>query len=122
MPRLRAIALVLAPLALAATVHAKPKPAPAPKPAPGPTFDREAAAKALRDVDLVKCKAPGGPRGEGHAVITFNPDGAVSDVKIDRGPYVGTPVAPCIAKQYKTARVPSFSGDPVTVGKTFRID
>jgi hypothetical protein len=119
MLRLRALVVLLVPLALSATVHAKPKPAPPPQ---GPTFDKEAAAKALQTVELVKCKAPGGPRGEGHATITFNPEGVVGEVKVDRGPYVGSPVAGCIAKQYKAAKVPGFTGQPVTVGKTFRID
>lgn len=92
------------------------------KPDAGPLFDRDAAAQALRSVELVKCKISGGPRGEGHALVTFVGDGTVRDVQVDRGPYVGSPVERCIVAQFKAARVPSFKGDAVKVGKTFRID
>ena len=91
------------------------------KPA-GPAFDKDAAANALRNVDLVKCKISGGPRGEGHVVVTFSTDGTTSDVQVDRGPFVKSPVERCIVSQYKVAHIPAFVGDPVKVGKTFRID
>lgn len=88
----------------------------------GPVFDKEAAGTALRAVDLVKCKIAGGPRGEGHVVVTFGADGAASDALVDGGPYVKSPVERCIAGQFKTAKVPAFKGEPVKVGKKFRID
>ena len=40
-------------------------------------------------------------------------------LKIDKGPWVGTPVAKCMTKEFKKAKVPAFKGDAVTVGKTF---
>lgn len=92
------------------------------KPDPGPTFDKDAAANALRSVELVKCKIAGGPRGEGHVSVTFGNDGGASTVEVDRGPFVKSPVERCIVGQYKTAKVPAFKGDPVKVGKTFHID
>lgn len=89
----------------------------------GPQFDRDAAVKSLSAVDLVKCKAPGGPRGAGHVMVTFQVDGTVSDVQVDRAPYQGNPVARCLVSQYKTAqKIPAFVGQPVTVGKNFSID
>lgn len=99
---------------LATLAHAKPT-------AP-PSFDREAASRALGGIELAKCKAPGGPRGEGHVIVTFQPEGVVTDVVVDRAPYQGNPVARCLVAQYKQARVPAFGGAPVIVGKTFRID
>jgi hypothetical protein len=86
------------------------------------TKDRAAAAEALKAVDLVKCKVSGGPRGEGHIMVTFGTDGAASNVTVDKGPYVRSPVERCIVAAYKRAKVPAFKGSPVTVGKTFRID
>ncbi len=88
----------------------------------GGSFDREAAANALKSVELVKCKVSGGPRGEGHVTVTFGTDGAVGTVAVDKGPFVRSPVERCIVAQYKRAKVPAFRGGPVTVGKTFRID
>ena len=100
-------------------------PAPAaPKPAAeeGPSFDREAATMALSSVDLTKCRATNAERGDGHVLITFAPDGAASSVNIDKGPWTGTPIAKCMAAQFKKAKIPAFSGEAVTVGKTFRFE
>jgi hypothetical protein len=109
------VALLLALSLVTISAHAK-------KPDPGPAFDTSAAANALRQVDLVKCKIAGGPRGEGHVSVTFVPDGTTSTVEVDRGPFVGSPVQRCIVALYKPAKVPAFKGEPVKVGKTFRID
>jgi len=87
-----------------------------------PAFDKDAAAASLRAVDLVKCKISGGPRGEGHVVVTFAIGGEATDVLVDRGPCVKSPVERCIVAQFKMAHVPAFKGEPVKVGKTFRID
>ena len=89
---------------------------------PGPQFDMNAAANALRSVELVKCKIAGGPRGAGHVSVTFGNDGGASSVAVDGGPFVGSPVERCIVAQYKPVKVPSFKGEPVKVGKTFHID
>ena len=88
-----------------------------------PAFDRDAATKVLSAVELIKCKAPGGPRGPGHVLVTFSPEGNVADVQVDRTPYAGNPVARCLVSQFKTAaKIPAFSGQAVTVGKNFSID
>ena len=114
--RIRALSTVFALAALSLSSIAGAK---APS---GPAFDRDAAAKALGGVELIKCKAPGGPRGAGHVLITFATDGTVSDVQVDRLPYKDNPVARCLASQYKQAKVPAFTGVPVVVGKNFSID
>ena len=103
------------------------KPPAPPKPAPpteeaGTPFDRQAAASALGSVDLAKCKSTNAPRGEGHITVKFTPAGSASDAVVDKGPMLGTPVAKCIAKEFKKAKVPAFKGDVVQVGKSFRFE
>lgn len=110
---------VLAALAVAPLAQAKPKDKPVER---GPVFDRGAAAQSLASVDLVKCKVSGGPRGEGHVQVTFAPAGSVAEVAVDGGPYVKSPVGRCIVAAFQKAHVPAFSGEPVKVGKSFRID
>lgn len=85
-------------------------------------FDRQAAATALSSVDLVKCKSTNAPRGEGHVTVKFAPAGSAAEAVVDKGPMVGTPVAKCIAKEFKKAKVPAFAGDVVQVGKSFRFE
>lgn len=102
---------------------AKPAPAPAPKEATSASsFDKEAAASAISSVDLTKCRATNAEKGEGHVMITFAPGGTASSAVIDKGPWVGTPVAKCLAGQFKKAKIPAFGGEPVTVGKTFKFE
>ena len=104
----------------------KKKKAPAPVAAAvaedAPPFDRDAAVNALTSVDLQKCRATNAPKGDGHVMITFEPAGGASNATVDKGPWLGTPTAKCIANQYKKAKVPAFKGDPVTVGKIFRFE
>jgi hypothetical protein len=105
-----------------------PKPTPAPAPAPvvteeaGAAFDRQAAASVLSSVDLVKCKSTNAPRGEGHITVKFTPAGSATEAVVDKGPMMNTPVAKCIAKEFKKAKVPAFKGDVVQVGKSFRFE
>ncbi|MBX3207781.1 MAG: hypothetical protein KF764_22220 [Labilithrix sp.] len=85
-------------------------------------FDKQAAVSAIAEVNLQKCKATNAVKGEGHVTITFSPAGAAESARIDKGPWIGTPVAKCMQREFKKAKVPSFKGDPVTVGKTFQFD
>jgi hypothetical protein len=87
-----------------------------------PDFDRQAAANAITEIDLHKCRATNATRGEGHVMITFTPTGKAERAEIDKGPWVGTPVAKCMAKAFKKTKVPAFKGDAVTVGKTFKFE
>jgi hypothetical protein len=66
------------------------------------------------------CRRPGGATGPGRAVVTFGPSGRAESVGIE-GAIAGSPVADCAAQKFRTARVPSFGGDPVTVSKSFVI-
>jgi hypothetical protein len=105
---------------------AKPvAPKPAPKdtaPAPSASFDKDAAVQAITSVDLTKCRTTNVEKGEGHVTITFAPAGTASNAAVDRGPWVGTPVAKCLSAQFKKTSVPAFGGEPVTVGKTFKFE
>ncbi len=133
MTRLQAL-LTLASLLTVVTVvgdgWAGPKKPKTPKPTPAPVssddasaaFDRQAASAALSSVDLVKCKSTNAPRGEGHIVVKFMPAGSAAEAVVDKGPMMGTPVAKCIAKEFKKAKVPAFKGDVVQVGKSFRFE
>ncbi len=135
MTRLQAL-LTLASLLTSVTVvgdgWAGPRKPKAPKPTsvPAPasttddaaTFDRQAASAALSSVDLVKCKSTNAPRGEGHITVKFMPAGSAAEAVVDKGPMMGTPVAKCIATQFKKAKVPAFKGEVVQVGKSFRFE
>jgi hypothetical protein len=85
-------------------------------------FDKSAAAAALgRAAGMAGvCSRPGGDTGPGKALITIAPNGRVQSVNV-QGKFAGTPVGDCIATQFRTVKVPAFTGDPVTVGKSFVI-
>ena len=88
----------------------------------GGDFDRGAAASAIAEVSLQKCKATNAAKGDGHVSITFAPAGTAQNAAVDKGPWIGTPVAKCMVREFKKAKVPAFRGDAVTVGKSFRFD
>jgi hypothetical protein len=118
-------AVLFAILALAGTSDAGPKKPKAPKPAAADEavpFDKVAASSALSSIDLAKCKSTNAPRGEGHIVVKFAPGGSVTEAVVDKGPWLRTPVAKCIAKEFKKATVPAFTGEVVQVGKSFRFE
>ena len=100
----------------------KPDVAPPPTSALGP-FDRGAAAMALGVAaqKASSCAKPGSPSRSTHVQITYSPSGEVSSAKVDGPPYAGTPEGGCIAAKFRTAKVPPFSGAPVTVGKSLSV-
>jgi hypothetical protein len=103
--------------ALAVSSHAEAKPK---KPEPkGHSFDKSAVSAALETVELRKCLVPNAPRGDGHVLLTIVASGEVSEAKVDKGPFVGTPVEKCISGQFKKVKVPAFAGDAITFGKAF---
>jgi hypothetical protein len=114
----------LAVVAITSGSAAAPKKPKGPKPATTEEtpFDKQAAASALSSVDLLKCKSTNAPRGEGHVMVKFTPLGSAAEALVDKGPLVGTPVAKCIAKEFKKAKVPAFTGEPIQVGKSFRFE
>jgi hypothetical protein len=118
-------ALLLAVVTVAGTSDAgpkKPKPPKPPATEDAAPFDKAAAASALSSIDLVKCKSTNAPRGDGHIMVKFQPAGTATEAVVDKGPWLGTPVAKCIAKEFKKAKIPAFAGDVVQVGKSFRFE
>jgi hypothetical protein len=110
--------------ACAPPIAAAPAPqAPAQPAQSGAMFDRGAASAVLGDLAnrVVSCKSVGGPTGDGHIAITFNPDGTVQMAVVDQPPFAGTAVGGCVAGKFRSARIPAFSGGPLTVGKRFNI-
>jgi hypothetical protein len=122
-----AAALLVGSAALAVSAEAAPKKSKksetaAPKEEASADFDRQAAATAISEVSLQKCKATNAPKGDGHVMITFTPGGSATTAQVDKGPWVGTPVAKCMGKAFKKTKVPAFKGESVTVGKTFHFE
>jgi hypothetical protein len=58
--------------------------------------------------------------GGGRVTITFAPSGRPTTVAVT-GELAGTTVGSCVARLFRAARVPPFSGDPVTVSKAFTV-
>jgi hypothetical protein len=116
--------------ATAASTEPKPDPtATQPKPtatvaattAPaGAPFDQGAAKAALGGAmgQATGCKAAGDPSGVARVSVTFAPSGRVTQAMVQGPPFAGTATGGCIARAFKSASVPPFSGDPVTVQKT----
>jgi hypothetical protein len=52
--------------------------------------------------------------------VTFGNDGAPKAVAVST-PFAGTPVGACVAGVFRGARVPPFTGSPVTLPWSFRI-
>jgi hypothetical protein len=85
-------------------------------------LDKKAVTEAFNAVSLTSCKKPGGPTGEGHVLVTLAPSGKVTHAVVDSPPFARTKIARCIAKAYRKIRLPAFKGDPVVLGKKFRIE
>jgi hypothetical protein len=83
-------------------------------------FDRGAAAAALSAVWIRTCRVDG-VRGDGHLRVRFAPDGVIVDAAVDSPPYAGTDLAACVEERFMSARIPSYSGAPIPVGKSFSL-
>lgn len=112
---MRVFGVVVLLCSLSSFAEAEPKK----RPAEAAGFDRVAAAAALGEVNLQKCRATNAARGSGHVTITFGPSGSVDSALIDKGPWAGTPVGKCMLGAFKKVKIPAFKGGPVTVGKSF---
>jgi predicted Zn finger-like uncharacterized protein len=87
-----------------------------------PPFNTAAAKEALTAAsgEAASCAQPGGPTGSGKVAITFAPSGRATSVSVG-GAFAGTEVGSCIARKFRGARVPAFSGEPVSVSKSVTI-
>lgn len=99
------------------------KPEPAPPASEGLAFDKGAALAALgaAAASAGSCKTPDGPTGTGKVSVTFAPSGRATATSV-AGALAGTDVGGCVARLFRAAKVPAFSGDPVTVSKSFSIE
>jgi len=111
------------------TEASKPAEKPADKPAPAAAdtsgaapFDKAAAIAALTAAagNAQSCKTPDGPSGGGKVSITFMPSGRATNTSVS-GDLAGTAVGGCVARLFRSAKVPPFSGDAVTVSKSFSV-
>ncbi len=86
-------------------------------------FSASAASTALREATALAsaCRKPGDPTGSAKVVVTFAPSGRVTRAAVTGAPFAGTETGGCIASRFRTARVPGFSGEHVTVSKTVSI-
>ncbi|HXK19756.1 MAG TPA: hypothetical protein VNG33_18220, partial [Polyangiaceae bacterium] len=108
----------------AATTAKKPEePAPA-GPSTAPPFSKASAISALGGAagSAGGCKKPGGPTGVGKVQVTFAPSGKVTSATVMGPPFAGTAVGGCVAGAFRRAHVPAFSGNAVTVSKSFAIN
>ena len=106
----------------------EPEPTPAAEPEPespsaGASFDTGAAKTVLTAAaaNASSCKQADGPTGNGRVSITFAPSGRPTSVAVT-GDVAGSAVGSCVAKLFRQTRVPAFSGEPVTVAKSFTIE
>ena len=58
-----------------------------------------------------------GPRDTATVEIVFKPSGHAEEIKL-QPPHAGTPIGECIIQMYKSAIVPPFKGEAVTVERT----
>jgi predicted Zn finger-like uncharacterized protein len=96
----------------------------APGPSTAPPFSKASAISALGGAASAAagCKKAGGPTGVGKVQVTFAPSGRVTSATVMGPPFAGTPVGGCVAGRFRSAKVPAFSGSPVTVSKSFAIN
>jgi hypothetical protein len=101
-------------------VWRRPEPA---APAPVVAFDRNAAGTALdrAAAGAGMCRSGEDPSGVARAIVTFAPSGRVTSATVNGPPFAGTTTGGCIARNLRSATVPPFSGDHVTVAKTLVI-
>lgn len=83
-------------------------------------FSRSAAGAALAAAagQAAACKKEGDPSGMAKVSVTFAPSGRVTSSQLVGGPFVGSAAGGCIARAFRSAHVPAFEGDPVTVQKS----
>jgi hypothetical protein len=85
-------------------------------------FDRGAAASALSERKrTAACSSLEAPKGSGHLMVFFSPNGTAEKVVVDQPPFAGTPTGDCLRDHFSSVRIPPFNGSPVKVGITFFI-
>ncbi|GEM_PF-1619048 len=88
-----------------------------------PPFSASSASSAMREATALAsaCRRPGDPTGRARVVVTFAPSGRATRALVSGPPFAGTLTGGCISQRFRSARVPAFSGQHVTVSKTVTI-
>jgi hypothetical protein len=100
-----------------------PKPETAPAAVEGPEFDKNSASTALAAAAASaagECASQEGPHGTGKVTITFVNSGRATNALVS-GDFAGSALGGCVARVFRSAKVPAFSGDSVRVTKTVHI-
>jgi hypothetical protein len=104
-----------------AAAPAAPAAAPAAAdPGAAPPFNTDAAKAALSSAAenaTANCKLPDTPAGSSKVSVTFVPSGRATQALVS-GDFAGTPAGSCIARIFRGASIPAFSGSSVTVTKS----
>lgn len=89
----------------------------------GPAFDPQAAGRAIADAAAraSSCRRLDQPSGRATITITFGPSGKVSTANIYGLKFPSASVRNCMGSMLYQARVPAFTGAPVTVKKSLKI-
>ncbi len=87
-----------------------------------PEVNRGAATAALAAgaQRASHCTKPGGPTGAGQAIVTFHPEGYITNVRLN-GAFPGTAVGNCVTAAFKQGSIPAFAGLPLTLQQAFRV-
>jgi predicted Zn finger-like uncharacterized protein len=91
--------------------------------ADGPPFDKESAAKALGAAATQaqgECASQEGTHGSGKVTVTFVNSGRATNALVS-GDFAGSALGGCVARVFRGAKVPPFSGDSVRVTKGVQI-
>ena len=86
-------------------------------------FDANAANAALdaAATQASSCRKGADPSGVAVVTVTFSPAGRVTTANLSGPPFAGTETGSCIATTLRSAQVPAFAGEFMTVKKTVTI-
>lgn len=90
---------------------------------PAPLFNQAAASTSFAEASALaqSCRLSGDPAGRATVVVTFANSGRVTRALVTGLHFAGTSMGGCIAGRFRSATVPAFSGDPVTVTRQVNI-
>lgn len=85
-------------------------------------FDKQAAISALNAASkkASACERQSVFAGAGKVQVTFGPNGRVTNAQIASGAFADA-TSQCVLRAFRSARVPPFTGDSVTVAKSIRL-
>jgi hypothetical protein len=83
-------------------------------------FDIRALKSGVNDVvgQIGSCRRPGDPSGIAKVVMVFSTSGRVTSATVSGQPFAGTATGGCIARRFRSLRLPAFDGERRTIRKT----